>query len=294
VPEQDELDPDSLAESFPRPLLRRFTLAPLRPPLRFRESDWVPELRPWLPVYRYIERLRAGPTSRRFGHLVKLLRETGALEEEATERCRPMDFQVTACGALAEHLLFEYRSDDDLAVAGRVRDVMPPGDWGVLYLELLFGLRAAGLARRHLHRRAVTARSAARRQHAKAGVLDDLEDVVRMLKARSGDASTSVASAASPGRGGEGDLLRSWERLVMREDRGFAVAEFDGKSHRLRGTQDGEFLRRLIDAEGIPVTAYVLEAQLGKRPDRILRSLPPEIRELIDAPGRGQTGYRLR
>jgi len=80
----------------------------------------------------------------------------------------------------------------------------------------------------------------------------------------------------------------AWQRLKLRRGHGGDIATLDGREYRLPHLQHHDFLAALQRAKGTPVKA----GDLG-RPDRLYTALPCELQNIIEPPGRGQTGYRM-
>lgn len=84
----------------------------------------------------------------------------------------------------------------------------------------------------------------------------------------------------------------AWKRIAVKSD---AIATLDGREYKLRREDCARLLRALIAAEGEPVLTKNLSADAAvKRPDKARRALPEDLRALVEAPGRGASGYRLR
>lgn len=71
------------------------------------------------------------------------------------------------------------------------------------------------------------------------------------------------------------------------------IVKVNGKPFRLRGGNDSKLLRLLLKKRGKAVKADIIERTIGERPARIFERLPKPVQELIQKPGRGQTGYIL-
>lgn len=78
----------------------------------------------------------------------------------------------------------------------------------------------------------------------------------------------------------------AWSRLTWDGD----TAEFYGHSFPRLGDQAVAFLQKLQAAKGQTVKASSMDC----RPDRVFESLPDELKQIIDKPERGRTGYRMK
>lgn len=79
--------------------------------------------------------------------------------------------------------------------------------------------------------------------------------------------------------------------LELSESKGGATAILNGKSYVLKRRDAVPFLRALLRDQPNPVK---LGAAGVPRPDRVYKTLPPVLQELIEKPGRGQAGYRFK
>lgn len=118
----------------------------------------------------------------------------------------------------------------------------------------------------------------------------DREGVAQQLKMN----ITIHKDALGLGTGNKIDVAArpSWERMRVSDNGGQVFV--DGVPHRLIGSYDGPFLTKLIAAKGEPLKGTALERSIGERPDRIYPRLPPVVRDLVDRPGQGRSGWRLR
>ena len=95
-----------------------------------------------------------------------------------------------------------------------------------------------------------------------------------------------------PPAGTTASVPPAWKRIAVKSD---AIATLNGREYRLRREDCARLLRTLIAAEGEPVLAKNLSANAAvKRPDKAWRALDEDLRALVEAPGRGARGYRLR
>lgn len=99
------------------------------------------------------------------------------------------------------------------------------------------------------------------------------------------------AMAAARLEGGGGKPTKTPPVIEVSPD-GSTVTIDGGEPLRLKGADDGVFIRALLAKRGQVVKGRTLETNVG-RPDRIYRRLPKAVRQLISPPGRGQTGYLL-
>jgi len=103
-----------------------------------------------------------------------------------------------------------------------------------------------------------------------------------------------AAPGRRPPRAPEGAKLKKPRRPAQVKVSGDGkTLHVDGVPYRISGGHCAEFLRALLKKRGHPVTSTSL-VKLGVRADREYRKLPAKVRDLIDKPGRGQTGYILR
>ena len=89
-------------------------------------------------------------------------------------------------------------------------------------------------------------------------------------------------------------LTGAWKRLEIIEQRsGNDLAILDGQEYRLP-SKAADLLIALQEAKGQMVLADTLTKTCGKRADHIYRSLPDELKPIIDAPGKTGQGYRMK
>ena len=86
----------------------------------------------------------------------------------------------------------------------------------------------------------------------------------------------------------------AWSRLILHESNAGDVAELDGQTYRLTGQYDLPFLRELRDAKGSLVLGGAIKRTIGERPDRIFDRLATALQNMIDRPGQGRAGYRMK
>lgn len=85
----------------------------------------------------------------------------------------------------------------------------------------------------------------------------------------------------------------AYARLDLKQNpAGADEAILDGRTYQLRGTAFF-FLQMPREAKGQPLTTSKF-SEKSIRPDRVYRTLPPQLQAIVDKPGRDQRSYRMR
>ncbi len=128
------------------------------------------------------------------------------------------------------------------------------------------------------------------------GVLTETVSMMRWYSVRpkGWELSDSEARRQAPAVYPCGPAEPAWERLeVIKQRSGNDLAKLNGREHRLP-SKAAEFLVALKEAKGQMVLADTLTRTCGKRADHIFKSLPDDLKAIIDAPGRTGQGYRMK
>lgn len=106
------------------------------------------------------------------------------------------------------------------------------------------------------------------------------------------EVSSLESAEESPG---EETKRPAWERLKLHRstDGSDHIAELDGKKIRIRGDAALKMLDILQRRKGERVKGTLLDKELRQRSDKVLGLLNKRLQRIIEAPGRGGTGYAM-
>lgn len=94
---------------------------------------------------------------------------------------------------------------------------------------------------------------------------------------------------------GEGGRLPVWDRLrIVQNAQGDGVVWLDGKDYRVPSDAALKLLKALQDRKGDAVLGRILGDTIDDRPDHVWDKLPKPLQRIIEKPGRGRKGYRLK
>ncbi len=106
--------------------------------------------------------------------------------------------------------------------------------------------------------------------------------------------SRSLTSATTDESKTQPAAAKAWQRLKLTEGvSGDHIASLDGIEYRIGLGPAFKLLAKLQEVKGSTIKGETLQGLISERPDKAIKRLPEQLREIIDPPGRARRGYRM-